>query len=243
MPKKSPGQAFQVPPAEEWNDMIDAGAEFGKRRRLGQQSGSIVIPESGNKITIKNVSGAAITAGDALQIGTKLLGTINRNNLWFEGDTPAVPSTSLWGVAEFPLRSDELGPLIISGVAVAPVTINDAQHCFADIADATETLSSAWHGARILYKPSGTGVLTCVLLLGPLVDGPWKGVVSEVDGIDAGNTGEVTVWWEGAETTTPDTVQAKYAWMAGAGNAAEGAECLFRWVRDEGIYEITEIEC
>jgi hypothetical protein len=243
MPKKASGQPFQVPPAEEWNDMVDAGAEYGKRRRLGQQSGSIVLPPSGNTIQVQNSSGSDLTAGQVLQVGTKLLATVDRLGLWFDSDTPAVPSTSLWGVTAFPLKDTDIGALIVSGIAVASVTINDAQHRYCDVANGTETLSSGWHGARILYKPSGTGVLTCVVMLGELRDGPWKGVVSEVDGIDAGSTGEVTVWWEGAETTTPDTVQAKYAWMAGVGNAAQGAECLFWWVRDQGIYEIFEIEC
>lgn len=234
------GDPLILPPPAKWNEVF-----YGKTpTELGDPRGQRTqLPNNGLIVKVKNNSGAGIGAGDALEVQAKIVTTLRRDRLWFAGDTPAVPSLNLWGVAVRPIPSNKIGEVQLSGVCLAPVTINDAQHCFADVADGTETLSSAWHGVRILYKPSGTGVLTCALLLGSYTDGPWKGVVSEVDGIDAGATGEVTVWWEGAETTTPDTVQAKYAWMAGAGNAAEGAECLFRWVRDEGIYEITEIEC
>jgi hypothetical protein len=228
--------------AAEFNNAMDAGRWWAEFIKNGTPTPQQTISIDYNFITVKNISGAQIVAGEVLEIGDKRLTTLERTHLWFAGDTPEVPSIKLWGVAPKAIVSNGIGQLQVSGVCVASVTINDAQHEFADVADGEITLSSGWHGARILYKPTGTGVLTCALRLDELHDGPIKAVVYETGGIDAGDTGTVTIWRSGAETTTPDRVEAKYGWMA-SGNAAEGAKCLIRWVRDEGFWEIFQIEC
>lgn len=247
MGKARPGDRLidSLPPAESWNRVFyGRGNDDQKNRETHvDDQPRTQLPIDPTIVKLYNGSGAGIGAGEVLTIGAKRLTTLERDKLWFTGSTPTIPTTNLWGCAVRPVPSASIGDFRIMGAVMCPVVINDAQHVFADIAHNSTTLESGWHGARIMYKPSGTGEKTCVLMLGELFDGPIKGVVSEVDGIDAGDTGSVTVWWGGAESDTPDVIQAKFAWMAGVGNAAEGAECLFRWVRDEGIYEIVEIEC
>lgn len=242
--KQKRGQLFRPPPANVHNAMVEAGTNYAQRKQLGESIQPTWRQRPGDTATVKNSSGADLDdAGRVLQISDKLVTTLDPDHLWLVGITPVVPSTNQVGISLRPIPDESIDEIKISGHAYAWVTVNDAQHRFADVVNGSDTLGSCWHGYPIVYKPSGIGEKACVVDLSRYRDGPWKGVISEVDGIDAGDTGEVTVWWQGAETTTPDTVQAKFAWMAGTGNAAEGAECLFWWVRDEGIYEIFELEC
>lgn len=69
----------------------------------------------------------------------------------------------------------------------------------------------------------------------------FKGVVTEPDGIAAGESGEVTIWMAGEASTWK--VQAHLNWMHGDSDVAFGAEVLLRYFEDEDKFCITNAEC
>lgn len=241
--KRKRGQIIQPLSANLHDATVDAGTDFTQRRSLGNAQRPSLFARPGDTAVIKNTAGYDLDgAGRVLQISDKLVTDLSPDDLWLGGIEPVVPSTKQIGISLQPVPDDATDDFKISGHTFAKVTINDAQHEFADVKNGSVTLESGWHGYPIVYKPSGTGEKDCVVDLSHYSEGPIKAVVSEVGGIDAGDTGEVTIWRSGAETTTPCTEQAKYGWTA-SGNAAEFAKCRITWQRDEGYWEITWIEC
>lgn len=69
----------------------------------------------------------------------------------------------------------------------------------------------------------------------------WKGVVTEVGGIDPDSSGEVTIWENGIATTWK--VTAHLNWMHNDLPVAYEAEVLVRFFEDENKFVITNGEC
>ena len=68
-----------------------------------------------------------------------------------------------------------------------------------------------------------------------------KVVVTKVGGIAAGTSGTAEVYLEGAATGTEIPVHAN--WMFGSNSAAQGAEAVAKWFKDEQKWVIIELEC
>lgn len=247
MAKQRAGTMFRLPSQATWNGIVDAAQHHMQRRSL---STGLQLPDSPRRdrdiALVKNSSGSGLdSAGLALQVSTtEIITDLSPDNLWLGGDTPAVPSAAAWGLSLRSMPNGTIDEMQFGGLAFAKVDVGDEQHPRADIADGSTTLESGWHGCKIVYKPTGTGVLDCVVDLSDRCDGPVMCVIYETGGIDADDSGEVTIWYAGAESGTPDRVTAWYSWMTIAGgNAAEGAEALIHWFRDQGKWVITELQC
>lgn len=219
--------------------MIDAGIEMLRRRR-GIVSVPIDAPTDPNRVKARNDTGSGLPAGRALEIGDKILTTIDRRSLWFAGTTPTPDPKKLWGIAEQEIPSGEIGDLVISGVAVVRLVINDADHVFADVAASSTTLSSAWHGMPIVWKPAGTGTVDAVIRLGTSYNGPFEGVVTQSGGISAGGSGSCDVKWNGS---TVDSITLYNDWMDGGEVLGQNAEVRFAWQPDRQKYVVVGADC
>lgn len=69
----------------------------------------------------------------------------------------------------------------------------------------------------------------------------FKGVVTQVGGISAGSSGEVTIWQAGAATTWK--VTAHLNWMHNGKACANGDEVILFFFADENKFVITNGEC
>jgi hypothetical protein len=84
--------------------------------------------------------------------------------------------------------SAALARAVAAGLAVVAVDVADAAHQFAaPVAGVTSKLASATRGpARVLYKPAGTGVKTCVVILqGGGAEGPGSGTCEALLSLEA----------------------------------------------------------
>jgi hypothetical protein len=243
--KKSQGDPFTVPPASDWNDIVDAGFEFGARRRLGVANWTSAREVSSDKILLKNDSGGQIDRGEVLEIGSFLLATTEWGqsaSLWFTGETPAPDGTLGIAVALEDVPDESIGIFQVSGICLAKVAINHAQHYWADVSSSNTTLQTKWHGrAEILQRETGSGTKWALVRLGQMFRGPIKGVC--VSTITAGSSGSVRISWGGATSSPSNSVTAWLDWMHNGRNASAGAECLIHWFPDQQKYIITEVEC
>lgn len=219
--------------------MIDAGLDVLRRRRTVVPE-SVFVPVDPNRVQVRNDSGSGLPAGRALEIGDKLLTTLDRRAMWFAGSTPTPDPKKLWGIAEQEIPNGDIGELIVSGVAVVRLLINDADHVFADVAASSTTLSSAWHGMPILWKPAGTGTVDAVIRIGTAYNGPFEGVVTQGGGISAGGSGTCDVKWNGA---TVDSITLYNDWMDGGEVLGQNAEVRFAWQPDRQRYVTVGADC
>ena len=237
--KLSIGQIWHPPSAKIWNAMVDAGLEYLRRRRPDHRE-RLVVPVDSTRVTIKNTTGAGLAAGRALEIGDKILTTIDRRQLWFSGSTPTPDPKKLWGITELEIPNNGFGSLIVSGVAVARLLINDADHVFADVAASSTILSSAWHGMPILYKPAGTGTVDAVIRIGTAYNGPFDAVITQSGGIAGGSSGTADVKWNGS---TVDSITVYNDWMDGGLTVGQNAEVRFNWQPDKLKYVLVGADC
>lgn len=85
----------------------------------------------------------------------------------FEAGTPAT-STDAFAITIAPCRANKYARAVSVGIAVVDIDVTDEAHTHANATpDETAYLTSAESGrAEILWKPEGTGVGKCVVLLG-----------------------------------------------------------------------------
>ncbi len=240
--KRSPGASFKVPPAETWNNMVDAGNDFA-RRGLGDQSAPTSYPLSADKAKVLNDSGAAIAAGRVLEFGAKLLTTLKRDAFWFSGDTPTEDYKKIWGVALFQTPDGSIGDFQVAGLAVASVDIVHLEHTHVDVVDGSTQLESKWVGnARIVRPATGsTGVQDCVIQLGCPFFGPIQAVVTQAGGIDSNDNGDVEVWNEGS--LSGSTEDAYYTWLYDDETLAEDQRIWIQYIRSMKRFEVLAPWC
>lgn len=173
--KLSVGEIWRPPPTDIWNAMIRAGLRELRQGSIPISSQS-ATPHDYDRIKVKNISGADCPGGKALEIGAPLIKTMIDGNttvthsrygdLIYEADVPntdtfvAAGSHNQWGIAPQVIPAGEIGDLIISGYAVAKVTVNDAsvggKHTCVDVVDGSIVTGTGYHGARIVSRPSST---------------------------------------------------------------------------------------
>jgi len=159
--KASPGQDFYPPPANLWNNMIDAGRAFADSR-LNSPAGPPIRPRETDIIRIKNDSGAARRKGEILKIDGKAIETVTDEQIWLVGK--AVTAECRFGIVKKPVEIDGVEALQVSGVCMALVDITDESHTFAEAADGEYVLQSGTTGSiEILHAPAGTGEKECVV--------------------------------------------------------------------------------
>jgi len=162
--KASPGQPFIAPKAEIWNGMIDAGNAF-RVGRLSVDAPDRTKPRQTDVIKLKNTSGANRAAGQILRINGKAVTDLSSESIWLTGTAPT--ASSFFGILKEPIANSSVGAVQISGCCLAKIDVVDAGHTRAEARDDEYTLKSSDEGPiEILYKPSGTGELECVVRFG-----------------------------------------------------------------------------
>lgn len=159
--KASPGSPFRPPPAQIWNNMVDAGNAWA----IDQLSNGVpnpTRPRATDIIKIQNTSGAARRTGEVLKISGKALDAITAEHIWLLGIEPT--ADCYFGILKKPVADDGIEQLQVSGVCLALVDIQDVDHTRANVAAASYILESSNSGPlEILYAPSSTGEQTCVV--------------------------------------------------------------------------------
>ena len=159
--KGSSGAKFRPPPANVWNNMIDAGRAWADSQ-LDSPGGPPTRSRSTDIIKIQNISGAARRTGEVLKIEGKAIDSITAEHIWLIGVEPT--ADCCFGILKKPVADDGIEQLQVSGVCLALVDVTNAEHTRAGIIAASYVLESSDFGPlEILYKPSGTGEKECVV--------------------------------------------------------------------------------
>jgi hypothetical protein len=138
-----------------------------------------------------------------------------------------------------PLDQLEIGPAVIAGAVMAPVDIVDADNTHARVEVGSTTLKGDFGGwCRILYKPTGTGVKTCVVAVGTATQQRRKARATTT--INDNGTGSADVYIDGSSR---GNVTVHYNWMIGAGNIANGSDVIIEYYHDEDKWVVVQAEC
>jgi hypothetical protein len=162
--KASPGQPFSAPKAEIWNSMIDAGNAH-RNDRLSNGTPEPTRPRQTDVIKLKNNSGADRSRGEILRINGKAITNLSDEHLWLIGSAPT--DDGYFGILKEPIRNGGIGQVQVSGCCMAMIDVADADHTRAKSVASQYVLESSDDGPiEIIYKPSGTGELECVVRFG-----------------------------------------------------------------------------
>jgi len=159
--KASPGQSFSAPKTEIWNSMIDAGNAH-RNARLSNGTPEPTRPRQTDIIKLKNNSGADRSRGEILRINGKAITDLSDEHLWLIGSAPT--DDGYFGILKEPIRNGGIGQVQVSGCCMAMIDVADADHTRAKSVASQYVLESSDDGPiEIIYKPSGTGELECVV--------------------------------------------------------------------------------
>jgi hypothetical protein len=162
--KASPGQPFSAPKAEIWNSMIDAGNAH-RNARLSNGTPEPTRPRQTDIIKLKNSSGASRSRGEILRINGKAITNLSDEHLWLIGSAPT--DDGYFGILKEPIANGSIGQAQVSGCCMATIDIADANHTRAKAVASQYVLESSDDGPiEIVYKPSGSGELECVVRFG-----------------------------------------------------------------------------
>lgn len=194
------GERLKTISASSWNNMQAAGEYFAGHLGLPAESGALLAQGGQTTIQIKNTTGVKLMPRQIVGLGDPAR-TPDSNLQSFLEDLVlqgATPSATLhryqFAVTNQLLMPNEIGEAIFAGVAVCKVNVTEAVHPFATPkeGDCTQLASSFWGGARILYKPSGTGTKWAVVSLGSFAYVSYR---CKTDAPHARNSnGTVSVW-------------------------------------------------
>lgn len=179
------------PRADFHNDLIAMRDQFRRGHVAGRAAGA-------GGLWIKNSSGSDLDRFDILGIDDVVYNHADNdaefwNNFHLKGITPDIEDhVGGFAVVQGPVADGEFAECLVTGCTPAQVDIQDANDLYCDIADATSgnLKSYAAASARILHKPTGTGVKWCLVQLG-MRQGPatrYRGLVNETGGFDNTDT-------------------------------------------------------
>ena len=188
-------------------------------------------------LRVKNTTGSTLSAGAVLELTTSVA-TPTRYAIVLNGIARAgvdPPCAVLLDDA----ANNEIVDATTSGVCVANVDIVDADNTHARVVPGDTQLKGDFGGyARILYKPSGTGVKTCVVNLGHNEQTVRKARATTT--ITDGGTGSADVYIAGSAR---GNVTVSYNWMTGSGNIVSGSDLLIEYFHDEDKWVVVGAEC
>lgn len=216
-----------------WED----AAEDYRRRRIADNQRPRDAATSLSQVKIRNDSGADRDAGDALELGEHLYTTMERRGLAFAADLRA--ASGCYGVLVEPIRDGDIGWAQLAGVVIASVDIQNANHTHAYLPVSNDTLKSNFGGTcKILHKPSGTGVKTCVVALG---DAEYFRKAKLDADLTAGSSAAASIYVAGSDLGS-ETVY--FNWMeAGTTSIPSMTEILVKWFDDEQKWVVIQQEC
>lgn len=149
--KASPGDRFQLPKAEVWNSMVDAGNAY-RNSQLGTNTPDRTRPRSTDIIKVKNVCGANRSRGEILRFDGSALTQLAAESICLLGNTPT--DEDYFGILKKPCANNDLVETQVSGCCIALVDIVDENHTRAKAVEGEYVLESSDCGPiEILFKP------------------------------------------------------------------------------------------
>lgn len=158
--------------ADSWNEFVDTAAAV---KRLAP---AITRPRPQSSLaTAITVEARNDSGGDweaafpIVRFTTPPITPADRASVIYQGvqleaDDPD-STNAHWGVMQGPARSGEQRQVVVSGLTWCKVDVTDEDHtAAAPVSGDADKLESGDAGAAIVYKPSGTGELDCIVLLG-----------------------------------------------------------------------------
>lgn len=241
MPHVKPGDPLEISAAER-NGWEDASVDF-QRRILGGGPPNEAFFLPPGCVMLKNTSGGNLVQGRVLEIGSSLLTTFDRRFPKFNGSTPAPDGTKGIAVTLRAMVANDQWWCLSSGIIQAPVNIVHESHTHADVTNGSTLLRSGWYGrAEILSRQSsGTGEKTCWLRMGEMHRGPIEAVITEAGGIAMNDSGEVTIYRNGA-IVSGATEDAHYIWLYNA-DLEEDQRITMDWYPDRQKFVIRTPWC
>lgn len=158
----STGEVWTAPRALDWNSIGEATENFQRHHRTRDGAQKKQWPIQTDWMWLRNDTSDRL-AGDVLQAGDALLTDLDPFAPWFAGITPTHPvSQKTHGILRVACKSGVIERCQMSGIVRARVNIRDDDHKTCDAVDGYNQLQSFWAGPhKIVWKPSGTGVLDC----------------------------------------------------------------------------------
>ena len=187
---------------------------------------------------IKNATGGTLSAGAVVEITSAVVSPLVRYQIVLNGITRAGVDPPCAVLLE-DAASDAIVEAVSVGIAVADVDIIDSDNTHARVVPGTTQLRGDFGGwARILHKPSGTGVKTCVVAVGDTRTVRRKARATTT--ITDGSTGSADVFINAAAR---GNVTVHFNWMTGSGNIASGSDLLIEYFHDEDKWIVVGAEC
>lgn len=219
------------------NDVLEA-KDYYLRHFAGGQQASPIARGQIQWVKVLNSSGADRAKGEALQLGTLQTTSYEPQNIMIEADLRS--GIGPCGVLLDDTPDGKWGRLAIWGPVLAQVDVNNEQHTHVYIKTADANPQSNFGGtARIISKPAGTGLKTCLICLG---DALYRRQGRTVDTIAADSTGTVNVRLH--NISDPGSVEAAYDHMtSGLESIPSDVDVLLQWYDDEEQWVIEAAEC
>jgi hypothetical protein len=174
LPPRSSVTSFSI---KMYNETVEMLAWWRKQQR---STGSQVIrsTKQAGIVWVQNDSGEDLDQFDVLGLDIPLISPDDNlpefsKQVTFSGIMPdSDEHRGRFCVLQQPLGVDKIGRAVVSGVTPARVYINDTADEYADVTTNEATrLDSGPFGARVLWKPTGTGEQLCTVRLG---DSNWQ---------------------------------------------------------------------
>lgn len=233
-----PGAKKNVINAGEYNAAMEAGQWFSQQRQLGGGMSGSFGGINPCVVMAQNSTGGNLAEGAVVELTTSLLTTLDKSHLWLTGIVRA-GADPVCGVSLSPIYQDAIGPVQVSGVCLANVDIIDADNTHARVVPSSTQFTGDFGGyARILHKPSGTGVKLCVVLLGH-----YQSIIRKARStstITASGSGTANVYINAASV---GSVTVYYDWMTGGGNIATSKDLLIQYFHDQDKWIVIGAAC
>jgi hypothetical protein len=216
------------------NNLVDM-VDWWKRTVRGNPQRALPVAIQTDVIKVKNVSGADRGAGQVLEIGTLVLTTLDRRNIWFNADTISHSVGRSYCVLPRPIPSGEIDDAHISGVCVAKVNIIATTDRYAFVEASSNVLKSGKTGQFKLLGPvTATGEQSVAVCFAD--DGRPVRLCKPVSNISKGASGSITLY-DGETASQTVTAKAIMAAVTGGGSAKW---CTAFW---DGTWFVLPGEC